>query len=112
MYYADESKDKVKTPHPLADFFFVSDNKELVLVDISEGRGKMVRRKEKNLTKWIAQETQNITDNYGLTVHGVVIAPLDYTSESSDGEDTHVQVVRGRDARVLLGGLDQLLWWM
>ena len=55
----------------------------------------------------------------GYTLHGVVLAPNDITGKPSSqtrvpntNESSAVEVVRGGDARRLLGGLDQIFVWL
>jgi len=45
-------------------------------------------------------------------VYGVVLAPMDSTRRSSYFRYRQVIVVRGDEARRLLGGLDRVLWWI
>jgi hypothetical protein len=101
MYYPQEGKGKAT--HPLADLFFITAAKELVLVDIAGGRTRSVVSKVKRLLDWIEREKVNIPQ---YTVRGVVLAPnSDKVSQSAD--DT-VFAVCGEDASALLGGLAQV----
>jgi hypothetical protein len=59
MYYADK-KNNGKLLHPLADLFFISDDNELILVDITGGNKEKVNNKKNGLTEWIENEQQNI----------------------------------------------------
>jgi hypothetical protein len=50
---------------------------------------------------------------HGITVHGVVLAPADTNaSKTIKGGHGRVIIERGREAREMLGGLDQLFRYM
>ena len=115
LYYADERNGK--PTHPLADIFFVTKEQQLVLVDVAGGDDSKVMQKRKNLLAWFEANGGCIN---GYTLHGVVLAPNDITGKTSSttlvpnpsNESSAVQVVRGMDARRLLGGLDQIFVWL
>ncbi len=114
LYYADERNGK--PTHPLADIFFITRKQQLVLVDVAGGDDNKVMQKRKNLLAWIEACGGCIN---GYTLHGVVLAPNDITGKTSSktrvpntNESSAVEVVRGRDARRLLGGLDQIFVWL
>ena len=114
LYYADERNGK--PTHPLADIFFITRKQQLVLVDVAGGDDNKVMQKRKNLLAWIEACGGCIN---GYTLHGVVLAPNDITGKPSSqtrvpntNESSAVEVVRGRDARRLLGGLDQIFVWL
>ena len=106
LYFADEGKGK--TSHPLADLFFVTNKKELVLIDVTGGGREVVDKKVTKLSEWIMREKLNLGE---LTPVGVVLAPLDESQDSSYDSDTGIIVVCGEDARVLLEGLSQCFDW-
>ncbi len=58
--------------HPLADMFFCTEDKKLVLVDITGGQGQQAKKKD-GLYDWITQEQDKDTD---FELHAVVLAPL------------------------------------
>ena len=112
MYHALVERNGLDT-HPLADLFFITGDKELVLVDIAGGGNEQnVQKKMIKLLKWI-ESNGGCVDNYIL--HGVVLAPnINHASESRRVQntlDSVVEVVRGSDARNLLGGLNQIFEW-
>ena len=114
LYYADERNGK--PTHPLADIFFITRKQQLVLVDVAGGDDNKVMQKRKNLLAWIEACGGCIN---GYTLHGVVLAPNDITGKTSSktrvpntNESSAVEVVRGRDARRLFGGLDQIFVWL
>ena len=99
--------------HPLADLFFITGDKELVLVDIAGGNEHNVVKKMIKMLKWIEGNGGN-ANSYIL--HGVVLAPnINYPASESrrvrNTSDSLVEVVRGSDARNLLGGLNQIFEW-
>eukprot|EP01036_Dinobryon_divergens_P028071 gene28071-36960_t len=114
LYYADTRNGK--STHPLADIFFITKEQQLVLVAV---------KKKKNLLTWIGANDGCIN---GYTLHGVVLAPNDDDDDATDKDSSSsssspspsttrvpnsndssaaVEVVRGMDARRLLGGLNQ-----
>jgi hypothetical protein len=105
IYYADERNGQ--PPHPLCDMFFVTkpyDNKrELVLVDIIEGRADVVLDKVIQLNSWIARE-QKKKKNSKLQLNAVIIAPF----AKGESYTNTTAVVTGDDAIGLLGGLSQI----
>jgi hypothetical protein len=114
MYFADEPvrHGRCKLTHPRADMFFrSSDGRDVVLMDVTGGRGGSTEKANKlmsTISKMQVEQAKN-----GITVHGVVFAPAD-TNASTEIEDGHsmVIIVRGREARDMLGGLDQLFRYM
>ena len=107
MYYADKCDGTLS--HPIADLFFVTDNNELVLVDVTGGDGEGVQRKAERLSKWMATEKASLNDK---ELYGVILAPMDEGLTSSYDKESRVVVVRRVDARMLLGGLEQCLDWL
>jgi len=114
LYYCDERNGK--PTHPLADIFFVTEEQQLVLVDVAGGDDNKVMQKRKNLLAWFEANGGCIN---GYTLHGVVLVPDDITGKTSSttlvpnsNESSAVQVVRGMHARRLLGGLDQIFVWL
>ena len=113
FYCADERNGKAT--HPLADIFFITKKKELVLVDITGGDSSTVLKKRKNLLSWIGTMGGCINGQY--TLHGVVLAPLDESCTSTSAavpgtSESKVEVVRGVEAQNLLGGLRQIYEWL
>ena len=116
IYHALERVGGTRT-HPLAVMFFISGEKELVLVDIiaaGGGNKQNVKTKKKNLLKWIEENGGYI---HGYSLHGVVLAPniinktpSNYTRVPNTRESA-VEVVTGQVARALLGGLSQIFQW-
>jgi hypothetical protein len=119
MYYADENskapntttKVKGKPPHPLADMFFLSDDNELVLIDITAGGSDIVAKKVTNLAAWIEKEQNKLRDEYKYKLRGVVLAP-NALDDSSYDKLTGVSIVCGSKAESLLGGLAQISQWL
>eukprot|EP01035_Chromulina_nebulosa_P023356 gene23356-30266_t len=112
LYHAME-RNGLGTHHPLADLFFITGNKELVLVDISAGNELNVQMKMMNMLKWI-EGNGGLANSYNFC--GVIVAPNinHHASESRrvmNTLDSVVEVVRGSDARNLLGGLNQIFEW-
>ena len=120
LYYAaDERYGKPTHPHPLADIFFITKEQQLVLVDVVGGDDdSKVMQKRSNLLAWMEANGGCIN---GYTLHGVVLVPYDISGKASSltcvpntstDESSTVEVVRGMDARRLLGGLDQIFVWL
>lgn len=98
-----KKKKKFPTSHPLADIFFRTDLNQIVLIDISGIRDDS--GKEKALKKkWIATEQPKHPE---FQIIGIVLAPF-AVGESSTDTESGVIVVRGLEARQMLGGLGQV----
>jgi len=106
MYYANERNGK--DTHPLADLFFLSDDDELVLVDITGGGSATAFEKVEKLTTWIQNEQSNLSK---FQLRGVVLAP-NVKDISKYNSETGVSIVCGVDAVSLLGGLAQIAQWL
>lgn len=107
MYYVDENP-PIKPSHPLADLFFVTEDNELVLVDVGGGSRRNIASKVKALKEWIKTEQPNVPD---YKLRGVVLAP-NYAGERESHSMGDVALVCGEDAISLLGGLGQIVRWM
>ena len=105
MYHAKEGVEGLPM-HPLADIFFLTEDGELVLIDVTGGSADLCAKKAKALADWIKTEQPKVDD---FTLHGVVLAPAAEGESSSAGS---VEVVRGEAARVHLRGLRQIFRWM
>ena len=115
MYYAD--KRIGKPSHPLADIFFRTQENELVLIDVTGGNQDKVKEKRLRLVNWINEEQPKVK---GLKLIGIVLAPcvevakIDPNNVSTNiplpSTDVHHQVlvVKGVEARNLMGGLGQV----
>jgi hypothetical protein len=111
IYYADEKGPEKKPNHPLADIFFRTHKGELVLIDVAgSAEAKEVKKKGTALANWISKHQKRFADaTPPSTLHGVVLAlGIEGPSILKD----NVQVVRGKDARLLLGGLRQVFRWL
>ena len=95
--------------------WFRSTDKDVVLIDITGGTGATVTEKLAKFRTTIydlqARQSHGMT---GITVHGVVLAPADNTTPTETGKvgPGYLITVCDRDARDLLGGLDQLFQYM
>jgi len=113
LYYADERNGK--PAHPLADIFFITEDKQLVLVGVTGGNDNdmLLANKSKDLVDWINVNGGSMN---GFSLHGVVLAPHADSGESeaynTNIPDSVVDVVRGMRARFKLGGLDQVFEWL
>lgn len=103
VYFARERDGR--PTHPLADIFFCTKEGEIVLVDVTGGNNDVVERKVDRLARWIEQEQPKVT---GLSLHGVVLAPL---ATCGSMERDSVVSVCGKEAQDLLGGLQQVFRW-
>ena len=111
LYYADEGS-KVGT-HPRADLWFKTEENELVLIDVGGSEnGKSCMDKIDSMCWTVGNETERADfERLGLSqLRGVVLLP---NLEGGLGAlPSDVEVVFGKDARRLLGGLSQLLTWL
>ena len=113
VLYNSEVRKGSQSP-PLADMFFLTKKGQLVLIDITDGGWEAALSKEKRLAEWIKKVIPVMTRDQGRyrSLHGVVLAPVDTSQGSTHNSTSEVTVVRGEQARNLLGGLDQVFWWM
>jgi len=77
------------------------------MIDITAGNDSIVKSKEEKFTFWIRNEQPKKR----LTLRGVILAPL-AEDISTDYKTNIVAVVRGSEARVLLGRLNQFFKWL
>ena len=66
--------------HPLANIFFITKKRELVLVGVTAGDNMRAMQKSKDLLAWIEDNGRRIN---GYRLHGVVLAPYDNFGFSS-----------------------------
>jgi len=100
--------------HPIADAWFKADvdgDDALVLLDFAGGGAKDVSRKFKKARNWRAAEQKTVWERDQLMLYVVILAPFADGYLQRDEPNEHVQVVFGKDARLLLGGLDQVSPW-
>jgi len=116
VFYRAEERVHGLPPHPLADAWFrcsVDEVPSLVLLDFAGGNEVGVAKKYDKACRWIAAEQPN---NENESLYIVILAPFaDETLTEpliTEGENTRVQVVYGKEARRLLGGLDQVSRWL
>jgi hypothetical protein len=100
--------------HPLADAWFraeINDVDSLVLLDFTSGGFESVSNKDENARRWIAAERGKVWTQYKLGLHVVILAPFALGYRQQGKQKDNVEVVLGKDARLLLGGLDQVSRW-
>ena len=100
--------------HPLADAWFraeIDDIDSLVLLDFAGGGFDSVSDKVENARSWIAAEREKVWTEYTLDLHVVILAPFASGYRQQGAPKDNVEVVLGEDARLLLGGLDQVSRW-
>ena len=100
--------------HPLADAWFraeIDDIDSLVLLDFAGGGFNSVSDKVENARSWIAAEREKVWTEYTLDLHVVILAPFASGYRQQGAPKDNVEVVLGEDARLLLGGLDQVSRW-
>jgi hypothetical protein len=100
--------------HPLADAWFraeIGSIDSLVLLDFAGGGFKSVSKKVKKARRWIAAEREKVLTEYTLDLHVVILAPFASGYRQQGAPKDNVEVVLGEDARLLLGGLDQVSRW-
>ena len=132
MYYANEPKreeDGCKCTHPRADMWFRADGNHVVLIDITGGSAALVKTKREKFRATLVdmqkgQDAKREKGETAVTVHGVILAPAACNQKGPTSTSTKVRVdghtgppstitiVCGRDARELLGGLDQVFRYM
>ena len=109
LYYVDEKKregEEPKLSHPLCDLWFLTNNNQLVLIDVTGGVNSAAKKMEK-LKKWI---NSRASQELPYETFGIVLAPGDHKNSEEDATN-NVCAVRGKDARQLLGGLAQCWEW-
>ena len=116
LYMVDGRRRGQRQSLPLADLFFVTEKKQIVLISIT-GDSDVVRRvnkRQRNLEKWIQQQQQSHDDDddSGFTVHGVQLAPFDDAHHHVSRSVCINADLRGVDAMYLLGGLGQVAGWL
>eukprot|EP01042_Synura_sphagnicola_P000934 gene934-1049_t len=111
MHYPSMYGKKVETVHPMFDLYFKSDDSQLVFLSITGSGPLRTEKKREELSNWIERQGRNF-DHCSGGVYGVVLAPQDTSAESVYDGEKRMMVVRGKDARALLGGLNQVYWWM
>ena len=94
--------------NPLADLFFLSNEDELVLIDITGEGESTARNKVKDLEEWIKKEKNKIPQ-YKLL--GIVLAHH-VEGTSTYNIESGVSLIRKNDALLLLGGLSQIAEWL
>ena len=100
--------------HPLADAWFRAEIDyidSLVLLDFAGGGYDSVSKKVENARSWIAAEQEKVLTEYNLDLHVVILAPFAPGYRQQGAPKDNVEVVLGEDARLLLGGLDQVSRW-
>jgi hypothetical protein len=122
MYFAQEGPDTgYKQDHPLCDLFFLTAKQQLVVIDVTyfndedfkngNPDNSIVNKKRNRMITWIKLHRLQFNQR-GVTLHGVVLAPFDAgKSEYTKYGDNTLQIQRGANAAVHLGGLSQLLFW-
>ena len=112
LYLVDERR-KGQAKHPLADLFFLTETKQLVLVSVTGSSDKKsVQSRRNKLEKWIQEYGGDRTGGY--TVHGVLLAPfydIPPSGRRSSVSSYSIADLRGVAARDLLRGLGQISEW-
>ena len=116
MYYADEPKPYPSSEgetsgsndsHPIADLFFVTEDDELVLIDVTGGNQNTVQTK---MTEKAKSLKANGDKGDGKEIRCIILAPNMDETVKREGEG--VDVVHGRNAIRSLRGLGQILPWL
>ena len=119
IYYADEHKNDhdgtgnvTKWSHSVANLFFRTEAKELVLVDITDEAKSKVEDKVKEKRRWL--NNTFIPDSKLVnSIRCIVVAPnVDGEVESEQLKNGSVHLTCGEKAVKLLGGLSQYLPWL
>eukprot|EP01042_Synura_sphagnicola_P000956 gene956-1078_t len=116
LYHNEKMKGDSELCLP-SDLLFLTKDGQLVLMDVTGGRGEDVLEMENGIADWIEEERSAMRRREGMwsncySIHAVVLAPLDTSRQSTHNCTSEVTVVRGERARALLGGLAQVFWWM
>mmetsp|Transcript_12098 Transcript_12098/g.35058 ORF Transcript_12098/g.35058 Transcript_12098/m.35058 type:complete len:881 (+) Transcript_12098:116-2758(+) len=87
----DEKKKEPRPNHPLCDFFFKSNDNELVMIDIAGGND--AEKKGKKLDDWIDEYGGRVTTAGILRIVGIVLAPFDKVAAVTEisGETSAIQ---------------------
>ena len=98
--------------HPLGDIFFLSDDNELVLIDVTASMDSSSALTTKRRHIKIFSEAWRKHPPRGLRLLVAIVNPLDMSSLTRpSGDCTDLRYIYGEDARELLGGLVQFLPW-
>ena len=82
----------------------------MVLIDIAGGQDAKNRASKAQKLQGLINDWNGKPEFKGLTFEGVVLCPS-FPGPSPRAAPGEVQQVSGRDARDLLGGLDQVFRW-
>ena len=112
MYYVHEGVDG-KSSHPLGDIFFLSDDDELVLIDVtaSMSSSQTMTKKRRRIKAFFNDWNQH-PPKEGLGLLVAIVNPLEMNVRTAEASDcSALRYIYGEDARELLGGLVQFLAW-
>jgi len=98
-----------RASHPICDFFFLTEQNRLVMIDIADG---IVGEKNARLCN-IIEHNMDALKSCGIRdAVGVVLAPsMDGSANFDEVEGGRVITLKGRSARQHLGALEQLYRW-
>ena len=111
LYMVDERR-KGQAKHQMADLFFLTEAKQLVLVSVTgSGDKTSVQKRRNKLEKWI-QECEGVGIG-GYSLHGALLAPFFETPPPSRRVRSRSTIadLHGLVARDRLGGLGQIANW-
>ncbi len=123
IYYAKKPRDhendcEMVQSDPIADIFFVSNDDELVLIDITgESDVDSIKSKISAKTKWIQNYRQNINqfcsqDGKSIKELRCIILAPNFDGDANRMTEEDVKLVFGTRALELLCGLSQIFHWM
>jgi hypothetical protein len=110
FYYADEKGDG-KASHPIGDLFFVTNDNQLVLIDITGGQGDTVKDKVVDKVNWINSIKNHRKMKRFSNIFVVILAPYWFNPPANPSPSPQVIVSTGNDAEGYLGGLIQIADW-
>jgi hypothetical protein len=112
LYYAAE-KDGVHDTHPRMDLWFRTPSDQVVFIDIAGGQSRQSHKDKVKKLQALIDDWNQHSELKGMTFEGVVLAPgfVGPASKPACQEPGQVVKVLDKEARKLLGGLDQVYRW-
>jgi hypothetical protein len=109
IYYTDQKLERGERKDSPALLMFLSDDNELVLIDVTSGGLDKANKKIDRFVRWISENSSKF-NNYKL--RGILLAPNLNEPSRNNAPTTGTAMICGGDALALLGGLNQFRPWI